>query len=303
MLTITKIHARSLDLDFMDISWQTDNTQGQPSGQVDGQHEVFHYTFQVLRSESVGGPWEVISPEMKDTYFFRDSKQLRLNKFRQLFYKVRVKDLRDSTTKDSGIAATFDAEPDLVAMAIQYEESVLFSKVIGRRCWLLPVRTFGPLCTCYDIVTQKVTRSNHLPCFGTGYLGGYLSPIEFFAQIDPTPRSSNVTPVIQMQPQDTTARLQAFPPVKEGDVIVEINNRRWRVLKVSATERLRAIIHQELVIHQIPMGDAEYAIPINIDVHQVQAAEEANFTNKQNLDSDRLEDIFSAYSKPRGAIR
>ena len=68
------------------------------------------------------------------------------------------------------------------------------------------------------------------------------------------------------------------------------------------TERLRAKVRQELRLHEIPRGDIEYALPINIDERAHVAASERNFTNAQNVENDGdYSAILSAYGHPRGS--
>ena len=96
----------------------------------------------------------------------------------------------------------------------------------------------------------------------------------------------------------------SFPPVNPGDILVEAENRRWRVLTVNTTQRLRAVIRQELRLHEIPRGDIEYALPVMVDTQGLNAASARNFKNAQNLGNDGdYSDIISAYGGPtRGTL-
>ena len=128
------------------------------------------------------------------------------------------------------------------------------------------------------------TRSKCPTCFDAGYLGGFLTPIECWIQIDPNPHhpSSN-TIQGESQPKATSGRLIAYPPVKPKDIIVESNNNRWRVVTVNRTERLRASVHQELTLREINRGDIEYALPVTLDdLENTEFAAERNFTNPQH---------------------
>ena len=77
-----------------------------------------------------------------------------------------------------------------------------------------------------------------------------------------SPKSVQQLPITERQQVDTLARLPNFPLVKPRDIIVEAENRRWRVVKVSTTERLRHVVHQELQLHEITKGDIEFQLPI-----------------------------------------
>lgn len=302
MINVTKITVRSFDLDRLDIYWEIDQVAAPPLGSST-QHEIYNYTFQVLRSEAAVGPFDALGTPLQDSYHFRDVEVHLLHKWRQYFYKIRVTNRTTGETKDFGPAASLEPEGDLIAHEIIRQEDLLFREFIGRKCFLFPVRTFGPRCSCFDPVAARRTRSSCNLCFGTGYLGGFMSPVEVFVQIDPFPKKPQASSLQEIQASDTTARMISFPPVSPRDILVESENRRWRVEAVSATQRLRATVRQELQIHEIPKGDIEYAIPVNIDQRALKPSAERNFTNPQNLDNEDFSDIFAVFGHPRGALR
>ena len=133
-----------------------------------------------------------------------------------------------------------------------------------------------------------------------------MSPVKCFVQIDPFPKNVQLTTLGETQTQLTTGRMTHFPPVKPRDILVESGNIRWRIERVNTVQRLRAVVHQELVLHRIPQGDIEYNLPINIDLKSFEASAPRNFTNPQNLESsseDFYDDIFAVYGDPKGSSR
>jgi hypothetical protein len=280
----------------MDLFWEVKDFS--PS-------DINRFTFQILRSESPMGPWDSLTPPFKDQYYFRDVSPQLLHKWRTLFYLLRITDLQTSEIKDFGPTIQ-QAEPDLIALEIMRQEDALFREYNGRKCWLFPVRTFGAKCICFDRTTGRRTKSNCLSCFDTGYLGGFLSPIECYVQIDSNADSPTNTPYMEQQPNDTSGRLISFPPMKPKDILVESENRRWRIVKVATTQRLRADVHQEIVLHELPRGDIEYKLPLNIgDLTKLSPSAERNFTNPQHTDPDAdLKNILAVYGyQPRGSAR
>lgn len=300
-LNVVEFRAQSFDLDHVDLFWKVaDYYTNQPTDEM-----ILAYTFQVLRSESPAGPWDPLTKPFQDQYYFRDASPALLHKWRSLYYILRVTDQRTNEVKDFGPTAQLP-EPDLIALEIMRQEDVLFREFAGRKCWLYPVKTFGPKCICYDRVKGKRTRSNCVTCYDTGYLGGYLAPIECYVQIDPSANANQKTPLGQQQMNNTAARLISFPPVSPDDILIEAENKRWKVVTVATTSRLRAVVHQEITIHEIPKGDVEYKIPVNVStLTNMQASAERNFTNPQNTDGDdkRL-DFLAVYGyRPRGSSR
>lgn len=301
MIKVTKMTVRSFDLDHMDVFWEISPVAAPPSASAP--HEIFDYDFYVLRSEAAMGPYEQIAGPLRDQYNLRDIQVSLLHKWRQYYYKIRVVHRPTAQEETFGPASSVEPEQDLIAAEIIRQEDLLFREFAGRRCILFPARTFGPACTCYDVVTRRTTRSGCRTCFGTGWLGGYMAPVEVFVQIDPFTKVAQKNALQERQPGDTAARMISFPPVSPNDILVESENKRWRVLSVTPTQRLRATVRQELTIHEIPKGDIEYALPVVMDAKSLKPAAERNFTNPHNLDDKDFSDIFAVYGHPRGALR
>lgn len=308
-IEVKNIRVRSLSVDYAVVSWEIENTT----------EDVLDYTFQVLRSEAAMGPFDPISTELEDSYIFVDNNIKVANAFRQTHYKIRVKRKSDGETQDFG-PTDRDPPPDLTATEIRKHINLLMREFVGRRCWILPVRTFGQRCTCFDNRLKQRTRSGCRLCYDTGFVRGYHHPIESWIQFDPSANANQQTNVGELQQQNTTVRLGYFPPVKPKDVVIEPENVRWRVALVSTTQRLRAIVHQEVQVHRIPPTDIEYALNIDMsvqetdscgrvttmDMNNVQLASGRNFTNPHTLESFEREEIpgiFSLYGTSYGEIK
>lgn len=276
-INIEKLRVRSLDVAQMEVTWETDSSV----------FDVLDYTFQVLRSESSEGPYDPITQEFEDRYIFVDRSIPNSLRYRQFWYKLRVKRKSTAETKDFGPEFQ-QAEPDLIAQTIRRLEQTAFTQVIGRCCWLFPRRTFGARCSsCWDPSLSARKRSNCLECYDTSFLRGFLNPIEVWVQIDPAAKSTQLQPMQKDQQQLTTARMTFYPVVKPGDILTEAENLRWRVVGVSTTERLRATIKQELQLRAIMPTDIEFKLPINLvePLKDIQPSPGRMFTNPQNLDS------------------
>lgn len=291
MLKIVGLKVRSLDVDYHELSWALEDTQ------VD----VLDYTFQVLRSEAPEGPWEPISVPFSDRYIFIDRFAHPFHAARLMHYKLRVSNKITSDTWDTD-SVNYQPDADLIAKELRRHMNLLFREFTGRRCWLLPVRTFGQRCTCWNPVLHKRNKSGCKLCYDTGFVRGYHYPVETFIQIDPGSNlSEQTTNVGAMQQQNTTARVSDIGVVKPRDLIIEPENRRWRVTAVNQTEQSRAAIHLELTLHQIPSSDIEYDIELKLDqpLRDLALSPPRNFTNPHNLESFEQEEIpgiFALYS-------
>lgn len=291
MLQIVDFKVRSLDVDSKEVSWAS----------TAGGDDALDYTFQVLRSESPEGPFDVITPAFEDRWLFVDRRIPTGDKHRKLWYRLRVTKKSTQAFVDTE-SASQQAEADLIAQTIRRNEMTLFTQVIGRACWLFKVRTFGSRCrSCWDPMLHKRTRESCLDCFDTSFLRGFHNPIETYIQIDPAAKTQQNNAQQITQTVVTTARMSFYPEVVPLDVIVEAENKRWRVMKVDTTERLRATVQQVLTLHQIDQSDIEYKLPINLEValRDIQPSPVRMFENPTDLNSaieNRTPNVFAAYT-------
>jgi hypothetical protein len=281
-LVIESFKVRSLDVDFNELSWRVANTL----------EDIFDFTLQVLRSEGPEGPYRPISPEFQDKYLFVDNDVKYMHRDRQYYYKISVKKVSSGATRVYGpVYKAPDA--DLIAVELRKHMALLSREFIGRSCWVFPVRTFGSRCReCYQPHLQSKTKSHCLTCYDTGFVGGYLQPIETWISIDPTTKATQNTNVGPMQQRSTTARLPWWPPLKEGDLIIEPENRRWRVTTVTGTEQVRAVVHQEIGLHEVQSSDMEYRVPLKLDaaLRDLWLMPARNMSNPHDLTSFTNED-------------
>ena len=293
MIEVINLKVRSLDMAYNEVSWQIKDTS----------EDIFDYDFQVLRSEAMAGPYDTISIPFQDQYVFRDKHVPRMHQFRSLYYLVRVTNRLTGATYDAGPASQ-TPEEDLYTLEIRRHLATLYREFTGRKCWLLPIRTFGQRCPgCWDPVLFKRKRAGCMICFDTGFARGYHHPIEVWAAISTgTPMAEQNTNVGTLQQINTSARI-AVVGAKPRDLLIEGENHRWRVVQVGETEHGRASVLFELQLHRIPPSDIEYSIPLELGVplRDVELTPARQFTNPHNLSSIDREatKIFKVYTDPQ----
>lgn len=288
---VTNLLVRSLDVDQKEITWAVADT-------IDD--VVDNFALEVLRSESPGGPWDVISPVFEDRYIFVDRRIPLGDRYAVLYYKIRVTNKKTGDVQEYGPASQ-TPDPDLVAQAIRRLEMTYFTQVVGRAVWLFKKRAFGPRCRgCWDSTLQKRTKDRCFDCFSTGILRGYHNPIEVYMQIDPTSKvqQNNAQQIAQFV--STAGRLSFYPNVNPGDVVVELENKRWRVQTVSLSERLRAPVKQELVMRQLEEKDIEFKLPIKLDkalrdIHPSPVRMYENATDLNSSIANRTSNVFDSF--------
>jgi hypothetical protein len=275
-LKVINIRVQSLSIDYNQITWELEDTQ----------QDVLDYTFQVLKSESATGSFEPASVPVEDQYTFIDNLVKAGNIYRQYHYIIRVTRKKDGEYVDYGPVAK-GPEATLIATELRKHMNLLMREFIGRRCWLLPVRTFGHRCSdCWNPRLKKRRKSGCRTCFDTGFVRGYHRPVEVWASIDPHPANQQPTNLGRVQQTNTTARMAHFPPIKPNDLLIEPENNRWRVITRSTTQEQRTIVTQELQIHQVPTTDIEYTLPLDIGapMQDLFFTPSRQYSNPQNLD-------------------
>lgn len=284
---------RSLDQDFNELSWKIADTPA----------DVLDYTFQVLRSESPNGPFDNLGVPFEDQYLFIDNTIKVEHRWRKYFYILRITHKASGDVEDTP-PITKDPEADLIALELRRHMQLLFREYAGRRCWVLPARTFGQRCACFNVTLQRHNKSGCVTCYDTGFVRGYLSPIESWIQIEPNAKSEQNTVVGAQQQSNTTARLAWYPPLKPRDIVIEGENRRWRVVSVAQTEHGRAVVHQEVQLHEIPGKDIEFKIDLDLGtaLRDLWLGPARNHTNPHNLEAfeeAELPNIFNLYRTGR----
>jgi|PlaIllAssembly_1097288.scaffolds.fasta_scaffold00058_11 hypothetical protein len=277
MLNVRNLKVSSLSTDWFDVTWEIDDTI----------EDVWDYTFTVERSESELGPWDAIGPAFTDQYWFRDVLVRPFSELRRYWYRIAV---RKKNTSDVEYTAGVMQGPriDLIAAEVRRLELIAFREHIGRQCIVFPRRTFGQRCPeCYDHVSRQQIKEKCVTCYDTTFVRGYLDPIMSYIQIDPTPKHTEQMSLAETEQVNATGRLTFFPLLKPKDIIVEVENKRWRVERVTPTERLRAVLHQEVVLHAVPRDDIEYRLPVRLDVTTFEASPLREFTNPHNLEADQ----------------
>lgn len=274
LLDLIEFRVRSLDIDFHELSWKLADTS----------EDILDYTFTIQRSESPSGPYENLCTPFQDKFLYIDNVLVGGHRWRKYFYQVLVTQVPTGETKVFGPVAK-DPDPDIIALELRRHMQLLFREFAGRRCWVLPARTFGQRCSCYNEKLRQRTRSGCLTCFDTGFVRGYLSPIETWVQMDPSAKGEQNTNVGAQQQSNTTARAAYYPPLKPRDLLIEPENRRWRVVQVSQTEQGRAAVHQEVQLHEIPPKDVEFSVPLKLQeaLKDLWLNPARNYNNPQNL--------------------
>jgi len=254
MISSANITVRSFEYNWLDIFWEFS----------DSDYDERDHEWRVVRSESAAGPWSALTGWIQGVHYLRDNITSMISRTRTLYYCVEVRAITNPSEVNRLGPGSLRAAPGLVGMELirQVRMELMYS---GRMAFLVPIRTIGmPCISCVDMESGTKFRSRCEDCFDTERAGGYLSPIRTeidVAEVDSDTRSTDTAKLTQ---NNTSGRMSNFPPAKQGDIVVTSENKRFRVEKVVTTEHRASPFEQNIILHEIPRGDVEYKIPIDV---------------------------------------
>lgn len=229
------------------------------------------WTYQVEWGRTVNGPWtEVAVAPVQDTYFTIDPNSHLYAKQIDLYYRVRVTSGAGRTFYSAAARADggMPQRDWRIAREIIRKEYLFYLKSMGgiRGC-LLKRRNWGDRCrTCTDYDTGQVSQPHCLECFGTGIVGGYYPPLDYWVLLQ-NPRQQRISRDDQKGMQadkNMVVRAVSYPYIESGDVWVSTDNdRRWIVNNFQEVTVMRTrplILNLELRL--APASDILYDFPL-----------------------------------------
>ncbi len=215
----------------------------------------------VSRSYSSQGPFESVGDVPGTQQYYRDSGALIADKWREVYYKLRVTSLDGSADESEAFGVASQPTLETIATRRRTDISLRFE---GVPCLIYVRRGEGQRCPdCWDPVLQKVGSSTCPRCFNTGRLGGFYSPVLTQVKIDPVTKSNEPGDTLK-QVSQTRGKCSFIPIVSPRDLVYEVNSgKRWRLVTVTPTEHHRVTIHQDInAMVEINPGDIEHKLPI-----------------------------------------
>ena len=281
MLQLKNIRVVSFDIDYLDIFWDVEPTYD----------DVLNYSFVIEKSDAEFGPYQDLTQEFADKYHVRDNTVRGQHAFyHKIYYRIRVKNLTSGETAtfpESGAGVKLSAKPDLIALEMARMTRLRLKEFSGRKIWIFPRKKSGQRCNCYDEVTGRKMRSSCPTCFDVGFVGGFDTPVETYAQIMTNQETTQRRNIGEIEVENCTGSFSNYPELSEGWIIVEAENIRWRVASsLTKIRKGRSLVRQFVSLHRIPESDVEYSIPLNLtNIQDIIASPERNYTNPHTLAS------------------
>ena len=100
------------------------------------------------------------------------------------------------------------------------------------------------------------------PCYGTGYLGGYYPALKIMIRRWNQQRGIPINTVGYELEMNPTMWTIYSPKITEGDILVDVENRRWEVHNTHVYHWRELITHQEFTVMLKKPSDIIYKVPI-----------------------------------------
>lgn len=263
MVTIDQVTVSSYDLTSLTVSWTFEETW----------EDLTSYTINVYRSHnepvySVSGGFTLIYSGISavDTAEYEDTtvSGYRSYKWSDFYYAVVPYYSPTTTSGAMSTPARLTTIPDPRAKEIIRREALAFKTRYGGKMFLvLKRKKTGTRCSaCYDSIMMRRTKENCVTCYDTSWVGGYWDPIQVSGSMSAMPRQTAINTFGEWEPQDGFIRLGPTPVLSPQDVIIDIQNRRWRVSDIRPLEKGQYIIQQQARLTRIVNTDVINEYPI-----------------------------------------
>jgi hypothetical protein len=232
------------------------------------------FTFNVYRSGAPEGPWEKLTDDLVDTFYFLDDKfpapqdrtqvghvQMRMSNY----YKVTGRYL---TGPDAEAVHFVDGAPDQrragVIRKLMRDAYISLRKGNGTEVAILKRMWYGEPCTVCRTSTGQVARAHCAICNGTGIVKGYWNPVYTFARRMESPMDTHVASAGKVESNRLLVIMPYFPEVEVEDILVFLrDNRRYIIEGISLTSVHAVTVHQECNVSELARTSREYNMKVD----------------------------------------
>jgi hypothetical protein len=246
---------RSVKPDAFTLEWKLDDIDDPSTAK-----------FTIKRSESPEGPWTTLIEDLQDVFVWDDFSGGFNAEFRKFHYIIQCEDVVEGKTFDSEVLKLGNLPDAFTKRIIRLNEEQDLKVKGGYPVYFLPLRTWGLNCPVCGR-RGKAQESHCEACYGTGMARGYFTPIKAMVAQSDVP----VEKIYRSTGQVIEEEIQVFwtssyPELKEDDVMVDAQNKRWKLLSgIKKTQKMGFIIRQIFAALALPRSHVIYRLPVTID--------------------------------------
>jgi hypothetical protein len=216
-----------------------------------------------FRSNGPTGPWDEVATAEVGRYVYYDYDVISPGVNRLYYYIIRVASISGQGYRDCD-PVTLQHAPDHIAMEMVRKKTLFLRVKGGIGAVVLLKKSWGPKCSrCYNHERGQPDDCDCTECYGTGYPGGYLTPVF-------VPALANLTDTIlvraglKYETDQTYWEMANYPVVSPEDVVVDqLMNIRYRIDRVHPTSHRGYPISQIINILRADDTDVLYRIPVS----------------------------------------
>lgn len=184
----------------------------------------------------------------------------------EFFYRATLKDSNGEKI-DTKIGHVKQRKPDTLAGAITHKHKVILDVIDNDDVVLLSKKRYGERCSkCWDPIRKQPSRSYCSNCYNTGYSGGFYppEPIKISYMNSPSESRSVERDGTSGSDSPINAWTLNYPLIYPGDIIVDLDNNRFRISQVNKTTKNNThILRHVMSMTRIPKSDIIYKIPVS----------------------------------------
>jgi hypothetical protein len=186
------------------------------------------------------------------------------------FFRIKVYESQNGglvyTSRPETVKSSQNQHDFLIWREILRRENLGQVKYNGILGWLLRRREGGAKCTnCLDPILGGEAQSDCPVCFGTGYISGYFTPQQMYADWTGSPHSTStkLEAVGPSQVNQLVMMTAAFPETNFKDVWVDSSsNYRYEIQKQRKNQFRGWPINQMLTLSLLPPSDPAYRVQV-----------------------------------------
>ena len=230
-------------------------------------YDMANIAFEILRSNGPSGPWVVAGMAEEGAFHFVDYLPMGVQSMRAYYYRVRVADKTGKGYRDSEVKS-LDHDADHIALGMVRKKNVFLRCRGGVSAAVLLRKRWGPKCSrCWDSVRMLPKDADCKECYGTGFTGGYLTPVFVPAALFNSAIRAYISfNDARYDTANSNLELANLPIVAPDDVIIDrAVNTRYIVKETTPFTHRMVTVCQNVKVVRKDDNDVIYSYPIPED--------------------------------------
>jgi len=223
------------------------------------------FKFDVYRSGSSDGPWDLLHVDLPDTFYCVDSTPNLFSLQRVIYYKVVCRYGTEEISTVRQLEAGLDRRREGMRRKLIRDASKALKLIMGTEVAILKRRRWGETCThCVSKGTGQNVRAHCAYCWGTGFLEGYWTPVYGYAQRKGSPLVTQITPGGNTEVSKQSVITLGIPQVEAEDLLVFLRDSKRYIVEIADSTQLHSVdVHQELQVSELARSSREYGITVD----------------------------------------